>query len=142
MGERYSRTTIACLLAQTLWALGRFDEADAFAKIAEDDSDPDDVSNQVIWRSVRAKLLAREGRTAEAIALAKEAVALIEATVDITSVADTLVDMANVLDLAGRGHESGPPLEEALKLYQAKGDRVSARSIRDRLALAGIGASG
>jgi tetratricopeptide (TPR) repeat protein len=142
MGERYSRTTIACLLAQSLWALGRFDEADAFARIAQDESDPDDVSNQVIWRSVRAKLLARDGRVVEAVALAKEAVTLIETTVDITTVADTLVDMADVLDLAGRRHASRPPLEEALRLYQAKGDEISARSISDRLAKDRLGASG
>ena len=42
-------------------------------------------------------------------------------------------ESAAVQALAGRGHAEGPPLREALRLYERKGDIVQAARVRDRL---------
>jgi hypothetical protein len=47
--------------------------------------------------------------------------------------AGALVDLADVLELEGRPNEAGPPLREALALYERKEDVVSAGRVRSRL---------
>ncbi|MEP6638682.1 MAG: AAA family ATPase [Chloroflexota bacterium] len=133
MGETYFRSSVAGLLAHALWALERFAEADEFAQIGEELSDPDDVDSQVLWRTIRAKLLARDGHVDEAIALAEGAVAWARETDDLDQQADALRDLAAVQALAGRQQGEGPPLREALRLYERKGDVVQAARVRDRL---------
>jgi tetratricopeptide (TPR) repeat protein len=130
VGERYFRSSIAAFLAQALWASAKFEEADDYARIAEELSDADDVWSQVAWRTVRAKLLARDGRSDDAIALAKGAVDLAAGTSNIDQHADALVDLDAVLRLAGQENETGPPLREALSLYEQKGDLVLAERLR------------
>jgi hypothetical protein len=46
---------------------------------------------------------------------------------------DTLMDFAAVLTLVGRNREAGPPLAEALSIYESKRDVVSARRARSLL---------
>ena len=58
MGERYVLSSLAGLLAQTLWLQGRHDEADDMSALAEELSDPDDIDAQVNWRCVQSKVLA------------------------------------------------------------------------------------
>ena len=134
MGETYFRSTIAALLAHALWAEGRFDEADSYADISRDLSDEDDILSQVVWRTVKAKVLARAGEADSALTLAREAVAIAAATVDIELHADALADLSETFGLLGRADEEGPHLREALALYQRKGDVVLAARVRDRLA--------
>jgi class 3 adenylate cyclase/tetratricopeptide (TPR) repeat protein len=133
MGETYFRSSVAGLLGHALWALGRFDEADQFAEIGETLSDADDVDSQVIWRTVRAKLMARAGRADDAIAFARDAVEMADRTDDIERQADALQDLADVLVLAGQGNDGGPPLRKALQLYEQKGDVIQAERVRTRL---------
>jgi hypothetical protein len=47
--------------------------------------------------------------------------------------ADALVDLAETLWLLGRDGESQAPLAEAIGLYEAKGNVVSAAAARGRL---------
>ncbi len=133
LGERYFRSSLAGFLAQALWRLDRFDEAEQFTNVAEELSDPDDVWSQVAWRTVRAKVLARNGMPDEAVALASQAVDLAAGTTNIEQEADALVDLDEVLGLAGRASEQGPPLRAALALYERKGDLVLASHVRTRL---------
>ena len=56
--------------------------------------------------------------------------ALARQTDDLNLQADKLIDLAEVLRLAGREDEIGPVLAEALELYEAKGVLVSARRTR------------
>ncbi len=134
MGESYFRSTISALLAHALWAQGRSEEAAAFAAIARDLTDEDDVLSQVSWRTVQAKFLAATGDPEGGLALAREAVEIAAGTIDIELQADALLDLSEVLRLAGHEHEQGPHLREALALYQQKGDVVLAGAARDRLA--------
>ena len=62
MGEKAILATTAALLAQALYAQERYDEAARFCTVSETTAPAEDSSTQVIWRGVRAKLLARERR--------------------------------------------------------------------------------
>ena len=112
-------------LGQALYALGRYDEAMDLSVESERLAATDDLQTQVLWRALRAKLLAREGRAAEAELLAREAVAIVEQTEFVLVHASALMDLAEVLRLGGRRDEAIPALEAARRLYEQKGDRVS-----------------
>jgi class 3 adenylate cyclase/tetratricopeptide (TPR) repeat protein len=134
MNEAYFRSTISALLAHVLWRLGREDEAVRYARISRDLADADDVYSQVLWRTVEAKHLVRLGQGDAGIELVREALGLLERSVDMELRADTLVDLADVLLLAGREDEQGPHIREALALYRQKGDLVLAAAASQRLA--------
>ena len=103
------------------------------ATTAEAISDPDDVLSQVLWRMARARLLADEGGAEDAERLIRDAVAKADETGDIELRADALAALGSVLRAIGRDDESGPPISEALTLYERKGDVVSARAMREAL---------
>jgi tetratricopeptide (TPR) repeat protein len=134
VGERYFRSSVAGLLGHALWSLGRYEEAAQVVKVAEALSAEDDVFSQVIWRTARAKLLARDGCGAEAIELATAATTMAGGGADIEVHADALLDLAEVQALLGNEEAQGPPLREALGIYTRKGDVVSADLTRARLA--------
>ena len=84
---------------------------------------------------MRAKLLARRGELEEGERLAREAVALAAETDMLNAHAVALVDLAEVLTLAGKA--SRPELERALALYEQKGNLVMAERTRTKLAQPG-----
>ncbi len=112
-GERGWLSTALGSLAQALYALDRLDEADRRAAQAAELGASDDAITQMLWRQVRAKVLARRGEHAEAERLAREAVA--------------------VLELAGRRDEAAVEVKQALALYERKGNLVLAERERARL---------
>ena len=71
MGDKAFRPTTAAHLAQALFAQGRGDEAWRFTQISEDLGADDDLLTQVVWRGVRARILAGQGRLDEAEELAQ-----------------------------------------------------------------------
>jgi len=127
MGETTVAPVLAALLAQALYAQGRDEEALRFSELSEEAAAPDDLSAHVQWRAARAKVLGRTGKLEEGEALAREAVALAEQTDFLVVHGDALVDLAEVLRLAGRATESVPALGEAIRLYDRKGNVVSSR---------------
>jgi len=133
MGERYYRSTVDALLAQVLVAQDKLVEAEAFSRQAEDLADEDDVSSQVFWRTARARIFALTGQSEAGEALARQAVELARGTVDICLLGGALVDLAFVLERAGRQNEAEPPLREALQLFQRKEDRTSVQRVRSLL---------
>jgi class 3 adenylate cyclase/tetratricopeptide (TPR) repeat protein len=134
LGERYYRSTIAALLAEALYLQGRSTDALEFSRVAEELADPDDTAVQIWWRSARAKLLAAEGRADEALALVDAAITLARESGSPSFIGGVLADQATVLELSGRGEAAGPPLREALAVFERKGDLVSAGRVRARLA--------
>ena len=88
----------------------------------------------MLWRRVRAKVLARRGEHAEAERLAREAVAIGEGTDRLNDQGDANADLAEVLLLGGKASEAAAALEQALDRYERKGNLVMARRTRDRLA--------
>ncbi len=127
LGETYLLPTIAAMLAHALYAQGRFDEALGQSVRAEELGSDDDVDAQTLWRAARAKVLARRGRFDEAERLAGEAVELLRETDALVMKADALVDLAEVLRLAGRRDDASAALAEARALYALKGANGAAQ---------------
>jgi class 3 adenylate cyclase/tetratricopeptide (TPR) repeat protein len=130
MGEKGYLSTTAAQLAGVLYAQGRYEEAEEFARMSELAATPGDLGPQMMLRGVRAKVLARLGRLRDAEALAREAVALGEKTDFLNNLGDVHVDLAEVLRLAGRSEEAEAALEEAMRRYEQKGNLVSADQTR------------
>ena len=130
IGERYVLSTVAGLLSDVLFRRGAFEDADAFSLICQELAAPDDVASQALWRSTRAKLLAHAQQADAAIELASGTVELVRATEAPLMQAEALTDLAEILVASGRQPQARPALSEALQLYEAKGDLVSAGRVR------------
>ncbi len=134
LGEQSLLSTAAGKLAQALYALDRLEEADAWAGRAAELGASDDALTQMLWRQVRAKVLARRAEYAEAERLVREAVAVCEETDMLDAQGDVYADLAEVLLLAGKADEAAAALEQALERYERKENVVMAGRTRQRLA--------
>jgi tetratricopeptide (TPR) repeat protein len=135
MGESSIRSTTAALLARAAIAQSDFAEAERFANVSEELAQPDDLLTQIMWRGVRARLLAQNDQFAAAERIGRDAVTLAAQT-DFTSThADALVDLASVLGAAGRRQEASILLGEAVELYEEKGNAPAAAQARQPGAL-------
>jgi class 3 adenylate cyclase/tetratricopeptide (TPR) repeat protein len=136
MGEKTLLSTTAAMLAQAAYAQGRLEEAEQFCAVSEETAAGDDLTTQVVWRCVRGKILAGQGRGKAGAALAREAISLVERTDLLTDRGDALLDLVEVLNLAQtRAPEETERLVlEALALYERKGNIVSATHARSLLA--------
>jgi tetratricopeptide (TPR) repeat protein len=134
LGEKGAQSGAAGKLAQALYALDRLEEADAWAGRAAELGVSDDAQIEMLWRQVRAKVLARRGEHEEAERLAREAVAVGEDTDWLDGQGDAHADLAEVLALADRPQEAAGALEQALARYERKGNVVMAKRARARLA--------
>ncbi|MFN2470763.1 MAG: AAA family ATPase [Gaiellaceae bacterium] len=134
LGEKGFQSTAAGKLAQALYALDRFEEADAWADCAAELGASDDALTQMLWRQVRAKVLARRGECAEAERRAREAVAIAEDSDWLDGQGDVYADLAEVLSLADRPKQAAEALEQALARYERKGSVVKAQRAQTRLA--------
>jgi class 3 adenylate cyclase/tetratricopeptide (TPR) repeat protein len=118
--------------AQALVELGRPDEAGECLDRGEELAASYEVDPQVRSRMVRARLLAGGGQLDEAERLAREAVARAGETDMLNLQGEALLNLAEVLALAGK--EARPELEEAIALYERKGNLVMAERVRSQLA--------
>ncbi len=126
MGERNYISTTAGLLADVLYRQGRYGESAEFAGICEQLASPDDVPSQFLWRCVRGKLRARQGAIGEAEALLSAATALIETSDQLDWQGNGLLDFAEVRELAGAPADAAALSEQAARLFERKGNVVSA----------------
>jgi predicted ATPase/class 3 adenylate cyclase len=134
MGERGFLSTVAGFLAQALYARGDYEEAERFSRASADAAADDDVLSQVLWRTTRAKVLARRGEVAAAEALVRQALDLVEATDLLNTQGDALLDLAEVLRLAGRTGEAATVAQEAAARYERKENRASLARAREAAA--------
>ena len=121
-----------CNRAEALVELGRPDEAEHWLQHGRETAPTDEPTPQMLWRQVRARVLASRGEHDEAERLAREAVTQAEKTDMLNAHADALTDLAAVLALAGQDAQA--ELEQALALYERKGNLVMAERTRSRLA--------
>ena len=135
MGERALLSTTAAFLGQALLAQDRYEEAEALAELSAELAAQDDLVTQVVWRGVRARCLARRDQLDDAEGLAREAVALAEATDLLNHRADAFVDLGIVLGTLGRGEEAQTTFAEAVRLYELKGNVVAAARVRSDLVM-------
>lgn len=134
MGEKgFLATRLGCL-AEAIYAQDRLAEAEQISERVEAEAvrDPSDIDPQIRWRAVRAKVLARRGEHAAAETLAREAISLISRTNWLNDHARVRLDLAEVLQLAGRGGEALGEVEKAIELYDSKENRVAAARARAR----------
>jgi len=130
-------STTDAFRAEALLAQGKDDEAEHYTKLSEQRSAKSDLLTQIIWRSVRARVLARRGSLDEAESLARQAVSLAMQTDFLNHRGDALLDLAHVLHQAGRPDAARASAAEALDLYERKGNLVAAESVRSFLARIG-----
>jgi DNA-binding SARP family transcriptional activator/tetratricopeptide (TPR) repeat protein len=121
------------LLARLSYEFGHYEEAGEYAKEAAAATRANDVHDQVSWRATLAKVLARTGRFDDAEALARGSLALAEDGDFLFSHAEALHGLAEVLRIAGRTTEAIASLEEAIRLYEQKGNVVAAANARAEL---------
>ncbi|MFT5444155.1 MAG: class 3 adenylate cyclase/tetratricopeptide (TPR) repeat protein, partial [Myxococcota bacterium] len=108
------------LLAQTLLAQERIDEAEALSHESEALAG-DDLQAAIAWRGVRAEALAKRGEHGEAIELAKAAVAIASSTDALLYHADACMALAAALRAAGRRSEASAEEHRAVELWESKG---------------------
>ena len=131
-GQVANLASVAAQLAETLVAVGRFEEAARFAAASERHAASDDIHAQISWRVARAKASAGLGAGGRAEAVAREAVDLAMGTDSPYFAAEALEALAAALTACGRDGEADLAAGDALELYAAKGNVVAA----DRLSAA------
>ena len=123
-GERGSQGYVAALLADALLRQGKLDEADRYSSVGQELSTSDDVMNSAGWRRVRARVLAQRGELDAGLALAREAVSLLDETDFLDEHAAAWLDLAEVLRAAGQPDEAAAGIRQAIGLYEQKGNLV------------------
>ncbi len=126
--------TVDGILAEAVHAQGRHDEAHELTAAIEGSAGSEDVYSQVLWRGVRAKVLARRGNLADAESLARESVRLVENTDFLHGRWYALMTLAEVLQLAGRTEAALPVVADAIRVAEEKGHAVRAKLARDLVA--------
>jgi D-alanyl-D-alanine carboxypeptidase len=89
-------------------------------------SRPNDVHSQILWRSTRAKILARRGQLDAAERLGREAVAFASDSDFYPARAEALLDLAEVLEIAGDAVGATTAIQEAIRFYELKGNVLAA----------------
>ena len=130
IGEVSFLSTVAGVLAEALYAQGEVEEAHEFTHIREEAAGGEDMYSQVLWRSVRAKCLARQGDADGALNLADEAVDLVARTDSLDLTWHALISQAEVLRLADRPAEADVLLERAVQIAERKENVAAARIAR------------
>jgi hypothetical protein len=114
-------------LAEAFYRLGSYEEALSATETSRRTATADDFASQMLWRSVRAKVLARSGDHVQAQRLAEESVSIGAPTDYLFVRGDSLYDLAEVLFLAGKGGEASQAAQQAIELYRRKNDQASVR---------------
>jgi tetratricopeptide (TPR) repeat protein len=134
IGDVGHRVSVAADLALVLLELdGREREALALADANTSLMIEDDVDAVVRWDAVRALYMARLGDDAEAERLARRSVDRAWATDYLDLRGLTQGALAEVLQASGRTEEAAEALRTAVAVHEAKGNVVSAATIRRKL---------
>lgn len=109
----------AALLARSVLAQGRIDEADRYAAESEQLAGHN-LKTAIAWRAVRAEILAARGRHDEAAAIGRDAVAVAAGTDLVLDHAEACLALGRVLDAAGDEPGAVAARRDAAALYAAK----------------------
>jgi predicted ATPase/DNA-binding SARP family transcriptional activator len=110
-------STMALLLADSLYAQGRYEEAEHLVEEASATALDDDLDDQVHLRMIGARLRARRAEMDVAERLAHEAAEIVPRGCDRLR-GEVLLTRAEVLILAGKDEAAAPALNEALDLFE------------------------
>ena len=131
-GDHGHLVSVAYLLADAVLAQGEIERALELTASIPATAVEEDVDAQTGWRRVRAKALAEQGKLDEAVALAREAVAMAEQTEYYELYAQSVAALGEVLRRAQSG-EADDVLRRALALHERKGNVVAAEHVRQVL---------
>jgi tetratricopeptide (TPR) repeat protein len=95
----------------------------------------DDTDAQIVLLRARSLLAANLGSLDEAEGFARRANERAERTDDLSLRGGVLADLATLHELSGRPEEAKVALEQALALFEHKGNVVMAERVRQRLLL-------
>ncbi len=137
IGEGWFLSTVAVDLPRAVYEQGRYDDAFALLDAIDETPAPTDCEWLIKRTGIPARLLARRGRLEEAERLAREGVAVAANTEFVVLHADVLLDLADVLELAGRPEEAHEAADEAVSLYERKGDVAATMKARGPLNASG-----
>jgi class 3 adenylate cyclase/tetratricopeptide (TPR) repeat protein len=126
IGELSWLSTVAGILAEAVYAQGRYDEVESYLRMCEETAGSEDAYSQSLLRSVRGKLLARQGEATAAERLARQAVAVVEPTDFLFMRCFALLSLGETLQLVGRPQEARAVLRQAIDLCDRKGFSVGA----------------
>jgi tetratricopeptide (TPR) repeat protein len=132
-GHTAMLATRAADLADAICEQGRYVEAETWVRLARESAGSDDLDAAFAWRYVHAKVLARIGAIDEAKQLAREAVDLVGRTDALNRHGDSLLVLAEILHVQGSDNEALENIREALRLYEQKGNIVSAERAKAML---------
>ena len=134
LGEHSFLSTHSCELAEALYALGRYDEAEQWA-LRGLELGRDDLATQVMGLGVRSRILARKGQASAALALAEEADSLARTSDSPWMQGDAALALAEVMYLTGDRVRAAEMTQRAIDCYQRHG--ATARVARARRLTAG-----
>jgi class 3 adenylate cyclase len=130
LGQAPMLATRAGTLAAALYEQGRYEEAETWADLARRSGGADDLDAALSWQPTQARLLARRGALVEAEQLGREAVESARRTDSFNRQGDCLLALANILRIAGDDTNASAVTQEAVQLYERKGNLVSAMQAR------------
>ncbi|MBA3262956.1 MAG: AAA family ATPase [Thermoleophilaceae bacterium] len=130
IGDRWLLADVAVGLTRAVADQGRDQDALALANAIDEVPAPSDVEWQIKSRDVRARVLARCGRPEEALRLAEESVTIGARSEFMGRHGDAHVGLAHVRAAAGRHEAAAGAAEQALRLYERKGNLAAAAEAR------------
>ncbi len=101
LGETYLLSTVSGLLGQTVYELGRFEEAESLGLECRELATEDDIDTQTLWRCLLGKVVARKGSPGEGERLIREALEMLAPTDDLPYQCASLLDLAAVQETTG-----------------------------------------
>jgi ATP/maltotriose-dependent transcriptional regulator MalT len=128
LGWKSHFSSLAHALANAVCAQGRYEEAERPTYECEDASSPNHVYSQILWRSTRVKVFVHRGQFEPAEQVAREAVEFAAASDFHPAHAEALIDLAEVLTLAGDADAAATAVAEAIRFYELKGQHAGRRS--------------
>ena len=139
LGEQGYFSTGAFMLADALYALGRYGESEQWVLRGLDLASPDDLGGLMIGLGVRSRLHARQGDISAALAAAEQVDTLAQVSEDPRDPGDAALDRAEIMYLTGDTESAQQMAQQAIDHYLRNG--AVARAARARR-LAAAWASG
>jgi tetratricopeptide (TPR) repeat protein len=135
-GEQGLLSSLSAFLGDALYEQGRFGEARSWVKVSRETATIDDYNAQGLGRSLEAKLLARDEKFDEAETVPREAIEFVNRSDELDTQAHVHLGLVEVYRLAGRNEEAVAALDDAIALFERKGNVVMierSRALRDEL---------
>jgi class 3 adenylate cyclase/tetratricopeptide (TPR) repeat protein len=133
-GETAGNSTVTALLASYAFERGRPEEARELVADARTMAAEDDIGAWAPIRCAEALLASGEGDHVGALDAVADAERILEPTDYLCFQGDTASTKGWVLRSAGRDEEAEAAFDQAIALYERKGDVASANRLRERLA--------